>query len=91
VASLFADAVCIAKSSDGMPAANRLLDKFFAYSHEIGSPPRHGNLQRMRANKSESKKRFDLPMFPVYDLPMFPVCTPLLASVLDQLSIVDGC
>src|SRR5688500_3605259 len=45
MACLFTDAVGIAERGDRVAATHRLLDKFFAYSHEIGSPPRHSSLQ----------------------------------------------
>lgn len=54
VSGFFADAVRIAKRGHGISATLRFMNKLFADSHEIGCPPRHDNLQSVRARESES-------------------------------------
>ena len=54
---LFADAISITESADLIPASERVLNKLVADFHEIGSPPGHENLQKVRAEESEPSVR----------------------------------
>src|SRR5688500_3222836 len=56
VTSFLADAIRIAECVDRIAPTERMLNEFIADFHEIGSPPGHDNLQRVRARESESKR-----------------------------------
>jgi hypothetical protein len=51
VPGLLTNAVRITERGDGVLAAHRLLNKVIANSHEIGSPPGHAILQRVRTQR----------------------------------------